>query len=206
MATFTKPHYSATELLLRKRLLSTSIADALWFVNIVCLPLIAERNAHEICLTQECLQIVRHLLWKQTTIHSLRNNNPMFDGNLWPNSFDQPSTAAACSRTRLTNFQKIQNKISSPIRCVRLYAALDTLEHAWIRHVPTSLKDCPQYPTADGAPQPVLPSQRGHHGVHGQVAEPLWGLGCLRLIQYLSKMVCDWALKVGYSAIHVLVV
>ena len=32
------------------------------------------------------------LLWKQTTTHSLRNNNPMFDGNLWPNSFDQPST------------------------------------------------------------------------------------------------------------------
>ena len=53
-----------------------------WFVNMVCLPLIAERNAHEICLTQECLQIVRHLFWKQTTTHSIRNNNPMFDGNL----------------------------------------------------------------------------------------------------------------------------
>ena len=73
-------------------LLSASIADALWFVNMVCLPLIAERNAHEICLTQECLQIVRRLLWKQTTTHSLRNNNPMFDGNLWPNSFEEPST------------------------------------------------------------------------------------------------------------------
>ena len=73
-------------------LLSASIADALWFVNMVCLPLIAERNAHEICLTQECLQIVRRLLWKRTTTHSLRNNNPMFDGNLWPNSFEQPST------------------------------------------------------------------------------------------------------------------
>ena len=47
-------------------LLSASIADALWCVNMVCLPLTAERNAHEICLTQECLQIVRHLLWKQT--------------------------------------------------------------------------------------------------------------------------------------------
>ena len=35
-------------------LLSASIADALWFVNMVCLPLIAERNTHEICLTQEC--------------------------------------------------------------------------------------------------------------------------------------------------------
>ena len=72
-------------------LLSASIA--LWFVYMVCLPLIAERNTHEICLTQECLQIVRHLLWKQTTSHSLRNNNPMFDGNLWPNSFDQPSNS-----------------------------------------------------------------------------------------------------------------
>ena len=45
----------------------------------VCLPLIAERNAHEICLTQECLQIVRRLLWKQTTTHSIRNNNAMFE-------------------------------------------------------------------------------------------------------------------------------
>ena len=71
-------------------LLSASIADALLFVNMVCLPLIAEQNGHEICPTQECLQIIRRLLWKQTTTHSLRNNNPMFDGNLWPNSFDQP--------------------------------------------------------------------------------------------------------------------
>ena len=73
-------------------LLSSSIADVLWFVNIVCLPLIAEQNAHEICLTQKCLQIVRRLLWKQTTTHSFRNKNPMFHGNLWPNSFEQPST------------------------------------------------------------------------------------------------------------------
>ena len=72
-------------------LLPASTADALWFVNMVCLPLIVVQNAHEICLTQECLQIVRRLLWKQTTTHSLRNNNPMFDDNLWPNSFDQPS-------------------------------------------------------------------------------------------------------------------
>ena len=71
-------------------LLSASIADGLWFVNMVCLPLIANQNAHEICLTQECLQIVRRLPWKQTT-HSLRNSNPMFDGNLWPNTFEQPS-------------------------------------------------------------------------------------------------------------------
>ena len=33
--------------------LSASKADALRFVNMVCLPLIAEQNAHEICLTQE---------------------------------------------------------------------------------------------------------------------------------------------------------
>ena len=50
-----------------------------------------EQYTHEICLTQECLQIARHLIWKQTTTHSLRNNNPMFDSNLWPNSFEHPS-------------------------------------------------------------------------------------------------------------------
>ena len=33
---------------------------------------------HEICQTQECLHIVRRLLWKQTRTHSIRNNNPMF--------------------------------------------------------------------------------------------------------------------------------
>merc|ERR1711923_610290 len=60
-------------------LLSASVADALRFVNMVCLPLIAEQNAHEICLTQECLQIIRHLLWKQITSHSEHNNNPIFD-------------------------------------------------------------------------------------------------------------------------------
>ena len=48
-------------------------------------------SVHEICLTQQCLQIVWHLLWKQTTPHSLHNNNLMFHGNLWPSSFDQPS-------------------------------------------------------------------------------------------------------------------
>ena len=57
----------------------------------VCLPLIAEQNAHEICLTQECLQIVRHLLWNQTTTHSIRNNNPMFDGNLLLNLYGRLS-------------------------------------------------------------------------------------------------------------------
>ena len=73
-------------------LLSASIADALWFVNMVCLPLITEQNAHEICLTQECLQIVRRLLWSQTTTLSLRNINPMFEGsNLCVNFFGSPS-------------------------------------------------------------------------------------------------------------------
>ena len=97
-------------------LLSASIADALWFVNMVCLPLIAERNAHEICLTQECLQIVRRLLWKQTTTHSLRNNNPMFDGNLWPNSFDQPSSYPNSLRIPQVNYvlSESQNDISHP--------------------------------------------------------------------------------------------
>ena len=69
----------------------------------VCLPLIAERNAHEICLTQECLQIVRHLLWKQTTTHSLRNNNEMFDGNLWPNSFVELSIILLLLFTTISN-------------------------------------------------------------------------------------------------------
>ena len=67
------------------------IVRLLLFVNMVCLLLIAEQNAHEICQAQDCLQIARHLIWKQTTTHSLRNNNPMFDGNLCPLLIDQPS-------------------------------------------------------------------------------------------------------------------
>ena len=78
-------------------LLSASIADVLWFVNIVCLPLITEQNAHEICLTLECFQIVRRLLWKQTTTLSLRNINPMFHSNLWSSSFTRPSTQIVIS-------------------------------------------------------------------------------------------------------------
>ena len=59
----------------------------------VCLPLITERNAHEMCLTLDCLQIVRCLLWSQTTTLSLRNINPMFEGsNLCVNFFGSPST------------------------------------------------------------------------------------------------------------------
>ena len=60
-------------------LLSASKTDALKFVNMVCLPLITEQNALEKYLTQECLQIVRRLFVNQTTTHSIRNNNPMFD-------------------------------------------------------------------------------------------------------------------------------
>ena len=61
-------------------------------VLVVCLLLIAEQNAHEICLIKGCLQIVRRLLWKQTTTHSIRNNNPMFDGNLLLNLYVRLST------------------------------------------------------------------------------------------------------------------
>ena len=60
----------------------------------VCLPLIAEQNAHQICLAQECLQIVRRLLWSQATTLSLRNINPMLEGsNLCVNFFGSPSTS-----------------------------------------------------------------------------------------------------------------
>ena len=74
------------------QLLSASIADALLFVNILVSGIFHGRFAQQLAVNKPCLQIIRRLLWKQTTTHSLRNNNPMFDGNLWPNSFDQPST------------------------------------------------------------------------------------------------------------------
>ena len=47
---------------------------------LICLLLIAEQNAHKICLKQEYLQILRRLLWSQTITHSLRNIHPMFEG------------------------------------------------------------------------------------------------------------------------------
>ena len=72
-------------------LLSASIANSLLFVNILVSGIFHGCFAQRLAVNKPCLQIVRHLLWKQTTTHSLRNNNPMFDGNLWPNSFDQPS-------------------------------------------------------------------------------------------------------------------
>ena len=72
-------------------LLFASIADTLLFVNILESGIFHGRFDWRLVVNKPCLQIIRHLLWKQTTTHSLRNNNPMFDGNLWPNSFDQPS-------------------------------------------------------------------------------------------------------------------
>ena len=74
-------------------LLSASIADAFQFVNMVCLPQIAEQNTHGICLTQECLQIVRRLLWKQKTTHSLRTQyrSNVLDSNLCKLFIEFPS-------------------------------------------------------------------------------------------------------------------
>ena len=67
-------------------LLSASKTDALLFVNILVSGIFHERFAQQLAVNKPCLQIVRHLLWKQTTTHSIRNNNPMFDGNLLLNS------------------------------------------------------------------------------------------------------------------------
>ena len=102
-------------------LLSASIADALWFVNMVCLPLIAERNAHEICLTQECL--VRRLLWKQTTTHSLHNNNPIFDGNLCPLLIDQPSTSLNILSYTIVPVERILLRTQNYRNCMRVRGA-----------------------------------------------------------------------------------
>ena len=63
-------------------LLSTSMADALLFVNICVSGIFHGHFAQRLAVNKPCLQIVRRLLWKQTTTHSLRNNNPMFHGNL----------------------------------------------------------------------------------------------------------------------------
>ena len=63
-------------------LLSASLADALLFVNILLSGIFHGRLAQRLAVNKPCLQIIRRLLWKQTTTHSLRNNNPMFDGNL----------------------------------------------------------------------------------------------------------------------------
>ena len=60
-------------------LLSASIADTLLFVNILVSGIFHGRFAQRLAVNKPCLQIVRRLLWKQTTTHSIRNNNPMFD-------------------------------------------------------------------------------------------------------------------------------
>ena len=60
-------------------LLSASIADALLFVNIIVSGIFHGHFAERLAVNKPCLQIVRHLLWKQTTTHSIRNNNAMFE-------------------------------------------------------------------------------------------------------------------------------
>ena len=60
-------------------LLSASIADALLFVNILVSGIFHGHFAQRLAVNKPCLQIIRCLLWKQTTTHSIRNNNPMFD-------------------------------------------------------------------------------------------------------------------------------
>ena len=60
-------------------LLSASNADALLFVNVIVSGIFHGRFAQRLAVNKPCLQIVRHLLWKQTTTHSIRNNNAMFE-------------------------------------------------------------------------------------------------------------------------------
>ena len=59
--------------------MSASIADALLFVNILVSGIFHGHFAQRLAVNKPCLQIVRHLLWKQTTTHSIRNNNAMFE-------------------------------------------------------------------------------------------------------------------------------
>ena len=61
-------------------LLYASIADALLFVNILVSGIFHGRFAQRLAVNKPCLQIIRRLLWKQATTHSLHNNNPMFAG------------------------------------------------------------------------------------------------------------------------------
>ena len=60
-------------------MLSASIADALLFVNISVSGIFHGRFAERLAVNKPCLQIVRHLLWKQTTTRSIRNNKAMFE-------------------------------------------------------------------------------------------------------------------------------
>ena len=63
----------------RCELLSASIADTLLFVNILVSGIFHGHFAQRLAVNKPCLQIVRRLLWKQTTTHSIRNNNAMFE-------------------------------------------------------------------------------------------------------------------------------
>ena len=51
-------------------LLSASIADTLLFVNILVSGIFHGRFAQRLAVNKPCLQIIRRLLWKQTTTHS----------------------------------------------------------------------------------------------------------------------------------------
>ena len=89
-------------------LMSASIADAILFVNILVSGIFHGRFAQQFEVNKPWLQIIRCLLWKQTTTHSLRNNNPMFDGNLCPILIDQPSISNSHSSfLRSLSFQWI---------------------------------------------------------------------------------------------------
>ena len=48
-------------------------------VNILVSGIFHGHFAQRLAVNKPCLQIVRCLLWKQTTTHSIRNNNPIFD-------------------------------------------------------------------------------------------------------------------------------
>ena len=48
-------------------------------VNILVSGIFHGHFAQRLAVNKPCLQIVRRLLWKQTTTHSIRNNNPIFD-------------------------------------------------------------------------------------------------------------------------------
>ena len=98
-------------------LLSASIADAILFVNTLVSGIFNGRFAQRLAVNKPCFKIIRCLLWKQTTTHSLRNNNPMFDGNLCPLLIDQPSRGLTYSNVppraqpRVTTQQSGKRKV-----------------------------------------------------------------------------------------------
>ena len=86
-------------------LLSASIADALLFVNILVSGIFHGCFAQQLAVNKPCLQIVRHLLWKQTKTHSIRNKNSMFDGNLFLNSYGRLSISWCCTQVIFEIFE-----------------------------------------------------------------------------------------------------